>query len=77
MNESDFIQAVNIIIEDCGCRAILVDPQNHNIEVECPSGKDAECAQAIADILGECEDIEEVKEDEVIKQVKDGVGWVI
>ena len=33
--------------------------------------------QALADILGEYEDIEEVKEDEVIKQVKENIGWVI
>lgn len=46
-------------------------------KVECPPGKDTECAQALADILGECEDIEEVKEDEVIKQVKENIGWII
>lgn len=74
MNESDFIQQATIIIHNCQCRAILIDPKNHNINIDCLPGKDIECAQALADILGECEDVEEVKEDEVIKQVKENIG---
>lgn len=77
ITEAEFIQQATIIIHNNGCRAILIDPKTHNIEVECPPGKDTECAQALADILGECEDIEEVKKDEAIKQVKENIGWII
>lgn len=77
ITEAEFIQQVNIIAENHNCRTVFIDPDKRIINIEGPEAQETICAKAIEAFIRECKRVEIVKEDEVIKQVKDGVGWVI
>lgn len=52
MDELEFIKYVNMVIEGCGCKAIKIDLDTKNINVDCPPDKEIECAQALEEALG-------------------------
>lgn len=77
MTEAEFIQQVNIIAENHNCRTVFIDPDKRLINIEGPESQQTVCAEAIEEFIRECKQVEIVKEDKVIKQVNDGVGWVV
>ena len=77
ITEAEFIQQVNIIAEKHNCRTVFIDPDKRLINIEGPEAKQTVCAKAIEVFMRDCRRVEEVKEDEVIKQVKENVGWLI
>ncbi len=78
MTESEFMTKINLIAESHNCRTVLIDPENRLINLEGPDAAQDACAIEISELMGSIDEVIEVDAPgEVIREVKDGVGWII
>ncbi len=78
MTESEFVTRINLIAESHNCRTVLIDPDNRLINIEGPDESQTACAIEISELMGSIDEVVEVDAPgEVIREVKDGVGWII
>ena len=78
MTESEFVTRINLIAESHNCRTVLIDPEKRLINLEGPVDAQVACAIEISEVMGSINEVVEIDEPgEVIREVKDGVGWII
>lgn len=78
MTESEFVTRINLIAESHNCRTVFIDPDNRLINLEGPDEAQVACAIEISEVMGSINEVVEIDEPgEVIREVKDGVGWII
>lgn len=53
MDDTVFINMIKTTVEKYGCTIVDVDMENHVLNLDGPDESVAECAQAIANLVGE------------------------
>lgn len=52
LNDAQLLTVVQNLVEKHGCKLVNVDFEKASIEIEGPDSAKAECARALADVLG-------------------------
>ena len=52
LNDAQLLTVVNNLVEEHGCQLVNIDFENFSIEIEGPDAAKADCARALADVLG-------------------------
>ena len=75
MDEYEFVNNINIIVESNGCRAISIDFQAKLINIEGSEANQVRCAIDISNFMTKCGEVKEVQTG--IQQLTDKIGWDI
>ena len=52
LNDAQLLTVVKNLVEKHGCQLVDIDFENFSIEIEGPDDAKADCARALADVLG-------------------------
>ena len=52
LDDAQLLTVVTNLVEKHGCQLVNIDFENFSIEIEGPDDAKAECARALADLLG-------------------------